>query len=97
VGGNQIPSCEEARMDRPLDRRMGRRLENSLDHSSTVRSADRGATPSLHCPDCGAPMRLLAMRPARSAHGSDAGRDEITYRCEVCSTNLQDCALAPAA
>jgi hypothetical protein len=86
-------------MDRPLDRRMGRRLENSLDRPSTI----RGATPSLHCPDCGAPMRLLAMLPARSAHGSDTGGDEITYRCEVCSTdlqdctNLQDCALAPAA
>jgi hypothetical protein len=90
-------------MDRPLDRRMGRRLENSLDRPSAVRSADRGATPSLHCPDCGAPMRLLAMLPARSAQGSDTGGEEITYRCEVCSTtlqdcaNLQDCALAPAA
>jgi hypothetical protein len=44
-------------------------------------------------------MRLLAMLPARSGHGSD----EIIYRCEVCDTNVQDCtnlrdcALAPAA
>jgi DNA-directed RNA polymerase subunit M/transcription elongation factor TFIIS len=76
-------------MDCRVDRRMARRLENSLDRPSAVRAA----TPSLHCPDCGAPMRLLAMLPARSAHGGD----EITYRCEVCSTNLQDCALAPAA
>jgi DNA-directed RNA polymerase subunit M/transcription elongation factor TFIIS len=76
-------------MDRRVDRRMARRLEISLDRPLAV----RGATPSLHCPDCGAPMRLLAMLPARSAQGGE----EITYRCEVCSTNLQDCALAPAA
>jgi hypothetical protein len=39
------------------------------------------AIPSLHCPDCGAPMRLLAMMPTASTRDVDA----TTYRCEVCN------------
>jgi hypothetical protein len=51
------------------------------------------ATPSLHCPDCGAPMRLLAIAPS----GSAPGADEISYRCEVCSIEMKHVALQPAA
>jgi hypothetical protein len=51
------------------------------------------ATPSLHCPDCGAPMRLLAIAPSLVA--SDG--NQITYRCEVCSVELTCEALQPAA
>jgi hypothetical protein len=51
------------------------------------------ATPSLHCPDCGAPMRLLAITPSLSAPTAD----EIVYRCEVCSIDMKHVTLQPAA
>ena len=53
-----------------------RRAEN-IDTRQSV------ATPSLHCPDCGAPTRLVAMiaAPPRSF-------DQITSRCEVCSIDM---------
>jgi DNA-directed RNA polymerase subunit RPC12/RpoP len=51
------------------------------------------ATPSLHCPDCGAPMRLLTITPSTSTPATD----EIVYRCEVCSVEMKDDTLQPAA
>jgi hypothetical protein len=41
------------------------------------------ATPSLHCPDCGAPTRLVAMIAAPPRNF-----DQITSRCEVCSIDM---------
>jgi predicted RNA-binding Zn-ribbon protein involved in translation (DUF1610 family) len=42
--------------------------------------------PSLHCPDCGAPMRLLNILPSASPQAGG----KITYRCEVCRTEFDD-------
>jgi transcription elongation factor Elf1 len=63
--------------------------------SGTIRRRTRAllATPSLHCPDCGAPMRLLAMVPSLVS----CEEDQITYRCEVCGIELTCEALQPAA
>jgi hypothetical protein len=48
--------------------------------------------PSLHCLDCGAPTRLLAMiHSARSRK-----LDQITYRCEVCNIKVDYRTLNPA-
>jgi DNA-directed RNA polymerase subunit M/transcription elongation factor TFIIS len=47
-------------------------------------AAALSAIPSLHCPDCGAPMRLLAMMSTASARDVDA----TTYRCEVCNVEM---------
>jgi len=44
------------------------------------------AIPSLHCPDCGAPMRLLAMMPTATARDVHA----TTYRCEVCNIEIDN-------
>jgi transposase-like protein len=50
-------------------------------------------TLSLHCPDCGAPTRLLAMIPSvKFPHA-----DQITYRCEVCSKEMSYPTLETAA
>ena len=51
------------------------------------------ATPSLHCPDCGAPLRLLTITPSASAPATD----EIVYRCEVCSVEMKYDTLQQAA
>jgi hypothetical protein len=56
------------------------------------------ATPSLRCPDCGAPMRLLTITPSESQPVAD----EIVHRCEVCSidmtdVDMKDVTLQPAA
>jgi hypothetical protein len=47
--------------------------------------------PSLHCPDCGAPMRLLNILPSASPQAGD----KITYRCEVCRTEFDDLTQQP--
>jgi len=63
-------------------------------HAMIPRNAhDSISVPSLHCPDCGAPMRLLAMMPTASASDVDA----TTHRCEVCDFETDYRALQRAA
>jgi hypothetical protein len=40
---------------------------------------------SLCCPDCGAPMRLIAVLPAPTERRAD----EVHYRCELCKVDLK--------
>jgi hypothetical protein len=45
------------------------------------------APPRLKCPDCGTPMRLVAIMPSPTTVPSQA--DEITYRCDKCQVELK--------
>lgn len=45
------------------------------------------APPPLKCPDCGTPMRLVAIMPTPKTVPSQA--DEITYRCDKCKVELK--------
>ena len=45
------------------------------------------APPRLKCPDCGMPMRLVAIMPMPTTVPSQA--DETTYRCDLCQVELK--------
>jgi DNA-directed RNA polymerase subunit RPC12/RpoP len=45
------------------------------------------APPHLKCPDCGTPMRLVAIMPTPKTVPTQA--DEITYRCDKCKVELK--------
>jgi DNA-directed RNA polymerase subunit RPC12/RpoP len=45
------------------------------------------APPRLKCPDCGMPMRLVAIMPTPTTVPSQA--DETTYRCDKCQVELK--------
>ena len=52
--------------------------------TSQTHAANIGPPP-MHCPDCGAPMRLLSLTP--TSKGKIA--DELAYRCEACKIELK--------